>query len=74
MVHTAHSTWRAGPGQKSDVAVAVAAAALCRDLVTTEDMLLWLLPLLMKEEELLKDFANSLLLSGIDGLNPSYLT
>ena len=30
MVHTAHSTWRAGPGQKSDVAIAVAAAALCR--------------------------------------------
>ena len=58
----------------SDVAVAVAAAALCRDLVTTEDMLLWLLPLLMKEEELLKDFANSLSLSGIGGLTPSYLT
>ena len=71
MVHSAHrSVQRAGPGKKSHVA----AAALCRDLDTTKDMLLWLLPLLMKEEELLKDFANNLSLSGIGGLTPSYLT
>ena len=49
VVHSAHrSVQRAGPGKKSHVA----AAALCRDLDTTKDMLLWL-PLLMKEEELL---------------------
>ena len=74
MVHSAHrGVQRAGPGKKSHVAAAVAAAALCRDLDTTKDMLLWL-PLLMKEEGLLKDFANSLSLSGIGGLTPSYLT
>ena len=74
MVHAAHrGVQRAGPGKKSHVAAVVAAAALCRDLDTTKDMLLWL-PLLMKEEELLKDFANNLSLSGIGELTPSYLT
>ena len=74
VVHSAHrGVQRAGPGKKSHVAAAVAAAALCRDLDTTKDMLLWL-PLLMKEEELLKDFANSLSLSGMAYLLPSNLT